>query len=115
MMLEEKDGEEQETEDIVTENYTHSDIPVDAAGSDSSHIKEKNRAKLRKGVLGQPVRRENPNRKDIPADKEAKEQNEPLKSTQTETAEGETASASAPKNSWADALQKAMQAISQDK
>ena len=115
MMLEEKDGEEQETDDIVTENYTHSDIPDDAAGSDSSHIKEKNRAKLRKGVLGQPVRRENPNRKDIPADKEAKEQNDPLKSTQTETAEGETASASAPKNSWADALQKAMQAISQDK
>ena len=63
----------------------------------------------RKPVLGQPVRRENPNRKDQAAKKP-----EPAPAPQPAAKPAES-TAEPPKSSWADALEKAMQAISQDK
>ena len=63
----------------------------------------------RKPVLGQPVRRENPNRKD-----QAPKKPEPAPAPQPAAKSAES-TAESPKSSWADALEKAMQAISQDK
>ena len=63
----------------------------------------------RKPVLGQPVRRENPNRKD-----QAPKKPEPAPAPQPAAKPAES-TAEPPKSSWADALEKAMQAISQDK
>ncbi len=63
----------------------------------------------RKPVLGQPVRRENPNRKDqAPKKPESAPAPQPAAKPAESTADP-------PKSSWADALEKAMQAISQDK
>ena len=75
----------------------------------SSGDKQKNRS--RKGVLGQPVKRENPNRIN---EKEKKEEKAVKPVTSTEKQQGITNNPPS-KNSWADALQKAMQAIAQDK
>lgn len=76
---------------------------------ESAAGKERSGISPRKPVLGQPVRRENPNRKD-----QAQKKPEPAPAPQPagKPAESKTES---PKSTWADALQKAMQAISQDK
>lgn len=76
------------------------------------HKKEKEsvRNKNSKSMLGKPVRRENPNRTDIPSVSEIPE---PKK--ETKQAEEPAASLNISKNSWADALEKAIQAIEQDK
>ena len=66
---------------------------------------DKNREKNRKPVLGQPVRRENPNKK--AESTETKNMN----TRDTDTKGKETNN----QNSWAEALQKAMQAIDRDK
>ena len=71
--------------------------------------KESNRNKNKKAVLGKPVRRENPNRKDIPS---ATSEGETQKGNQKQE---ETASSHVSKTNWADALEKAIQAIEQDK
>ena len=73
--------------------------------------KENNRNKNnRKAVLGKPVRRENPNRTDIlPASSESETKKEKQQS------EDAAVSPAAPKSNWADALEKAIQAIEQDK
>ena len=73
--------------------------------------KENNRNKNnKKAVLGKPVRRENPNRTDIlPASSESETKKEKQQS------EGAAVSPAAPKSNWADALEKAIQAIEQDK
>ena len=81
----------------------------------SGQGREKNKNKGRKGVLGQPVRRENPNRKDISPYAVPAEQKTAQEETEKPKQETESISAPCPKNSWADALQKAMQAIGQDK
>lgn len=72
--------------------------------------KESNRNKHKKAVLGKPVMRENPNRTDIRtkssengAQKEAKKPEYTVPSTNVS------------KSNWADALEKALQAIEQDK
>ena len=66
---------------------------------------DKNREKNRKPVLGQPVRRENPNKK--AESTETKNMN----TRDTDTKGKETNN----QNSWAEALQKAMQAIDRNK
>ena len=73
--------------------------------------KENNRNKNnKKAVLGKPVRRENPNRTDIlPASSESETKKEKQQS------EDAAVSPAAPKSNWADALEKAIQAIEQDK
>ena len=72
--------------------------------------KEKNRAKPRKSNLGQPVRRENPNRTDrnssVPAPVPAPA---PVQAAPEPAEQPRETKQSSP---WADALQKAMQAIS---
>ena len=71
---------------------------------------DRQKGKQRKSALGQPVKRENPNRTDAA---EKKEDRSPAPAAEPAK---EPAAASAPvKNSWADAVQKAMQAIGQDK
>ena len=71
---------------------------------------DRQKGKQRKSALGQPVKRENPNRADAA---EKKEDRSPAPAAEPAK---EPAAASAPvKNSWADAVQKAMQAIGQDK
>lgn len=77
----------------------------------SINSEEKNNRKARKPILGQPVRRENPNRQHEKKDGEevqAQTDHNVVKETQA-------TSETSPRSPWADALQKAMQAISQDK
>ena len=72
-------------------------------GDTATPSTEKARTKNRKSVLGQPVRRENPKRNTV---------NVQQKETPDEKAHSVPLNAGSP---WADALQKAMQAIKQDK
>ena len=81
--------------------------PVQAPVRTKNNItaENKNREKNRKPVLGQPVRRENPNKK--AESNETKNMN----TRDTDTKGKETNN----QNSWAEALQKAIQAIDRDK
>ena len=72
---------------------------------------EQNTGKTRKAVLGQPVRRENPNRRQEQKNRETV-QEQPAQNAGTASAIEQEES---PRSPWADALQKAMQAISQSK
>ena len=72
--------------------------------------KEKNKPKHRKGVLGQPVKRENPNRTDGQAKAQVQSGSNPV---QVSEKRKDPDTGAEQKNSWADALQKAMQAINQ--
>ena len=70
-----------------------------------------NKTKTRNSALGHPVMRENPNRTDIPAEQkkgkeERKEPDDQKSIRSANTARG---------NNWADALEKAIKAIEQDK
>ncbi len=76
---------------------------------ETGSAKDRGGISSRKPVLGQPVRRENPNRKD-----QAPKKPEPAPAPQPAAKPAES-TAEPPKSSWADALEKAMQAISQDK
>lgn len=76
---------------------------------ETGSAKDRGGISSRKPVLGQPVRRENPNRKD-----QAPKKPEPAPAPQPAAKPAES-TADPPKSSWADALEKAMQAISQDK
>ena len=72
--------------------------------------KESNRNKNKKALLGKPVRRENPNRTDIqPVSSGIESQKE------TNVQGNAAASSNISKNNWADALERAIQAIEQDK
>lgn len=71
--------------------------------------KERNRSRTRNGALGQPVRRENPNRNTPP-----KENGSPAEAALQEPANQKAEDAAEEKSNWADALQKAMQAINRD-
>jgi len=100
-------------------------------GQEQNPSRQKNRNnKQRKGVLGQPVKRENPNRASVPGETVAagpETVQEKPAATETKTVprdsipkEKNAAGAKpenrpAPSSSWADAVQKAMQAIDQDK
>ncbi len=111
------DGEQ--TPEIKSEDdeFPYSDsIRYDSDPSDqkddrpAAKGKENNRNRHKKAALGKPVKRENPNRKD--------QSSAPIPDqTQKETKQQDPspASSSASKNNWADALEKAIQAIGQDK
>ena len=72
--------------------------------------KESNRNKNKKALLGKPVRRENPNRTDIqPVSSGIESQKE------INVQGNAAASSNISKNNWADALERAIQAIEQDK
>lgn len=72
--------------------------------------KESNRNKNKKALLGKPVRRENPNRTDIqPVSLGIESQKE------ANVQGNAAASSNISKNNWADALERAIQAIEQDK
>ena len=88
------------------------------AGQDSSdNWKNRNRNRTNRNVLGQPVKRENPRRTDSNNPPRSDEKN--LKKADSPVTAGtdikKAPSSGGTKNSWADALEKAMQAISQDK
>ena len=86
------------------------DRPKTQENTQSAAPREKNKAKVRKPTLGQPVKRENPNR--INVQEKAEKQQETVK----EPADNHSSdSPSGTANNWADALQKAMQAINRDK
>ena len=81
--------------------------PVQAPVRTKNNItaENKNREKNRKPVLGQPVRRENPNKKTESPETKS------MNTRDTDTKGKETNN----QNSWAEALQKAIQAIDRDK
>ena len=86
------------------------DDPVTAEQAQAEDTpRENSRAGSRKAALGQPVRRENPNRTDIPKRPAAE------KPDSQQADKPKTAHSASPGNNWADALEKAMQAISRDK
>ena len=72
---------------------------------------EKNSRKARKPILGQPVRRENPNRSHEQKNREDAQSQPDGNAAKATQSTPETTT----RSPWADALQKAMQAISQDK
>ena len=102
-------------EECFTENITVSQSPEEKSTepkeTGSAENRESNKARQRKSALGHPVKRENPNRTDIPT-----EQRMDQKENKPQNGTGADRSAEANRgNSWADALEKAIQAIEQDK
>ncbi len=102
-------------EECFTENITVSQSPEEKSTepkeTGSAENRESNKARQRKSALGHPVKRENPNRTDIPT-----EQRMDQKENKPQNGTGADRSAEASRgNSWADALEKAIQAIEQDK
>ena len=110
-----KDGKVTLSSSVIKEIEKHIDeyndeVPENkpvqpAARTQNNTTSEKNRDKNRKAVLGQPVRRENPNKKtEAPEAKQlnTRDAEKPVKETSSH-------------NSWAEALEKAMQAIDRDK
>ena len=87
-----------EKEDVCEETFQDEEPDI--------QIGEKPKTKSEKGVLGRPVRRQNPKRSDEP-----KQNEETVKQPDGSQKEEQKNQ----KSSWADALQKAMQAIGQDK
>ena len=85
-------------------------ISLQSTGNNDNNA-EKNKGKARKPLLGQPVRRENPKRSHDPQSKEDIQE----KAEHNTEKERQNASETSTLSPWADALQKAMQAISQDK
>ena len=99
---EQKSSVQEEQEQDIKAADNESERPMESAGNAG----EKNKSRPGKGVLGQPVRRENPNRASTA------KTNEENKTSPDETKKDEPQN---PKTPWADALQKAIQAIGQDK
>ena len=111
-------GTEKERE--KTDNHDESDrseksgpsaeLPDTVGEIQTVKAKENNRSRNKKAVLGKPVRRENPNRTDIPS-----ASSEPEAQKETNAPEEHPVSSVSSKSNWADALEKAIQAIEQDK
>ena len=136
---------EEEEQPVKAENRPQENAAENRenTGNGEERRRERFRNRDQKAVLGQPVKRENPNRpgnasakpEQKEAPRKAPEQKTPEQKAQEEKAPGETAPAlNAPavripehkapateqkpastKSAWADALEKAMQAIGQDK
>ena len=87
------------------------DRTLSAGGMDN--VEKINKGKARKPMLGQPVRRENPNRNHEQKNREAVQ--EQGHSEQNTEKEKQNKTEETPGSAWADALQKAMQAINQSK
>ena len=109
------DDEPEKTDDYEETDHSEKSRPSVESSDTNDEIKitktkENNRNKNKKSVLGKPVRRENPNRTDIPS---VSSENEAQKGNiQPEEA---AVSSNVSKTNWADALEKAIQAIEQDK
>ena len=84
-----------------------------ATAEKNTNPEMKNKGKAPKPMLGQPVRRENPNRGQKEKENAKAGENTVQKTPVEEVTE--KAAEENKKSPWADALQKAMQAISQDK
>ena len=84
---------------------------VHSASGDGMTEEEKNKGKSRKPMLGQPVRRENPNRIHEQRNRETVQD----KTEKYNEKEQQNKTEETPGSAWADALQKAMQAINQSK
>ena len=96
-------------DDVITQDKESKDS---ASGTgNTAYNPDANKSKSRKSVLGQPVKRENPNRTDI-VQKQKDGQNE--NKIQNDAKEL-CSSSNTPGESWADALEKAMKAIGHDK
>jgi len=122
-------------EEKGSKNKSDNSEPTPESKEPSVQTRGKNGRKSRKSTLGQPVMRENPNRKDQKAQSEQKTQ--PEKKTQqdrktlqgkknqqeknqdvgqaTESISNNSQPSVKQQNNWADALEKAMQAINQNK
>ncbi len=99
----------QNSAEIQYESHSNDGCIRDSEQKASETTKGREREKNRKGVLGQPVRRENPNRKD--------NNPQPPVSKAEQTASGKSENIPSSPNTgtnWADALEKAMQAIGKD-
>ena len=116
-------SESKYSEETVTDNQNDMDFRKPGSSINEKDneppvpAKERIRNRSVKGILGQPVKRENPNRKGSPSDLNAAKIGEANGSAASfrNDPEGNTPSErKASRNDWADALQKAMQAISQD-
>lgn len=79
--------------------------------------KTRNREKINKNALGQPVKRENPNRTDMNNKGKPDIKNSKMSDVNMPSGKDDKniSSSTETKSSWADALEKAMQAISLDK
>ena len=93
-------------EQTQTTNNQNADDNVSVCRKKHDNIQDNNKLDVRGSVLGQPVKRENPNRK------ENKSQNIDINSTDNNSTVQQTKNTE--KGSWADALEKAIMAISQD-
>jgi cell fate regulator YaaT (PSP1 superfamily) len=105
----------EETEEEISEEIFE-ETTVFAESAPAAPERDRNRDRNRKAVLGQPVRRQNPNRTDLPAAAAAPEaESKPAAEPAAPAAVPAPAPDTGTKGSWADALEKAIQAISQDK
>ncbi len=105
----------EETEEEISEEIFE-ETTVFAESAPAAPERDRNRDRNRKAVLGQPVRRQNPNRTDLPAAAAAPEaESKPAAEPAAPAAVPAPATDTGTKGSWADALEKAIQAISQDK
>ncbi len=82
------------------------DMPTRKKNTDNHSDRKENNKNERGAVLGQPVRRENPNRTVINQKKDDESSEKNISAGHNEESTG--------KGTWADALEKAIQAISQD-
>ena len=105
----EKEAEQEESDDFV-KIVSPAEISDTSEADQQSKTKENNRNRQKKAVLGKPVMRENPNRKNVPP--VSSEGSVPKETIQPEDA---AAASHVSKSNWADALEKAIQAIEQDK
>ena len=76
--------------------------------------KKNGKPKDKKAVLGQPVKRENPNRSNIQQGKREDRSRNEKNTDQKEKNEKETIKSSNNTSPWADAVEKAMKAINHD-
>ena len=103
-------ADEEKSYEVFSEANPHASVHPSVPKHTSSG--DKSKTKQRKGALGQPVKRENPNRTDTA---QTRSENIPCGTSVTEEQIQCGKNPQETRNSWADALQKAMQAISQDK
>ncbi len=98
-----KNGTEGNKPDTVSET-------VEDDLSAERHNRKNYRQKEKKAVLGQPVRRENPNRSISQKERNPEEKINSVSVTETASTQAKTSGSISP---WADAVEKAMQAINQ--
>ena len=110
-------GPEADAESGLPTRNDHQETPAAPAekGKDTPAPREKARGRNRRAVLGQPVRRENPNREQHPQQTSAKQKAAKKQPAPAEPRPKKAEEAPKAKGNWADAVEKAMQAIHTDK